>query len=152
MNAIRKKIWFVFMVSVITCVTMVACKRRTQTPSNVPALTWKDMLYRDSGVVLTGSCYKAEAAWTRLKCQLGRNNNDLREWLDFQKQILESTSNRPPESVCIMAAQEFCFYPWMYDSYKPWLKDCIDANLFENPLVLQKAKDTLLDMERGHTR
>lgn len=137
---------------VIMCVSIISCKQSDIKNSTMPkpvTITWTNMLNRYRSTILTGSWEQAENGWAELNVKKPATQEDLRQWIQFQVDILETTTNDPlKDQLRIGAIQQMYFYPDISRAYLPWLEKGLKTGLFIDPEVQKKADELVHEIAR----
>lgn len=107
---------------------------------------WRAKYARCREMVLSGPGEMAEIAWADLDYTGSPKleKEDLKQWLDFQVEILEKTQrDSTKQGVHLQAVQEISYYPQFNARHMAWLEKAVKANFFSDKRVIQKAKDVL---------
>jgi len=111
-------------------------------------ISWTNMLNQYRGTILTGSWEQAENLWAKLNVIKPSNREDLGQWIQFQVEILETTTNDPLKDQLRMGAiQQMYFNPDISRAYLPWLEKGLDTGLFIDPEVQKKADELAHEMQ-----
>ena len=134
------------------CGVLPGCERKPTTSSAEQAialLPWTNQLEHYRGQVLTGSWEHAESAWAKLK-KAHYTDEEMGRWIHFQTQILEETKNDALKTPLRHSAmQQLYWHPEASRPYLGWLKDGLATNLFSDSITIQKARETVEDLEKA---
>ena len=133
------------------CAVFPGCERKPATPSaeqTIALLQWTNQLEHYRGQVLTGSWEHAESAWAKLN-KNQYTAEEIKRWIQFQTEILEQTKDdalKTPLRHCAM--QQLYWHPEASRPYLGWIKGGLATNLFSDSITIQKARETVEELEK----
>src|SRR4051812_3467213 len=72
------------------------CQRESSKVINSSATNWPSLFSASQATILNGDWKQAEAAWMDLRLKrTSLSDAELKQWLDFQIEILEKTKSNP---------------------------------------------------------
>jgi hypothetical protein len=137
---------------VVACAALVGCGQqkdsgKTTTPET-SIMTWTNMLETYRPTILTGGWMQAESFLGKLGTRRTWTDEELKDWIQLQVDVLEKTRNDPLKSALRMSAiQEMYYFPEETRSRLTWLKEGLATNLFLEPAVAKKARELVADLE-----
>jgi hypothetical protein len=137
-----------FIASLIWC----SCNRHSSpagTMQKQTRMTWLEQLNASRPMILTGEWNHAESSWAHL-VRDHYSEQESREWVKLQVDVLEQTRNdRLKSGLRMSAIQEMFFYPDISRQYLGWLKEGIATNLFVETNAASKAQELVDLLEKG---
>jgi len=123
------------------------CDRQLNSSQNATNITWTNLLQTSRTAILNGSWEQSESAWGKLHRD-DRTRGHPQEWIQLQVDILEKTESDPLKNdLRLGAIQQMFFETEASRPHLAWLKKSIEAGLFKERGVQQKARELLHDLQ-----
>lgn len=125
------------------------CERKPRTSAAdqaIAGLRWTNQLEHYRSEILTGSWTRAGNCWAKLSNNTNWTEEELGQWMHFQTEVIQFC--KTPE-LRRSAMQQLSFFPDAARPYLGWLKEGLATNLFSDPFIAEKARETVTRLENA---